>query len=309
MIYILNTDGSVHRMIEYEDVVIAEIEDPEQIEILRKAGTMFYVNARHRYIDSQRRVLTLPFNDGKYELNVSTQKDTVYDENTILKYNPEKDRFEVYSDTGEDFIDYSKPFRGATTPSVEIKVDGPRVSAQVRVSKEERNILRTSSDGLFIPTGNYVTKETFDKWSSDVFDIKTTCDEILDRVTKELEEMEKLVTPEYIQATILALLDEKFGDIETAIENYDIYVSQLDNLENRVVNYAANTIVSNRNEIINKIDAYQTLRDLDDECSTYANEVNYYEKEKEWDNPSMSYTTKKILISTALAAFIDDMEE
>ena len=68
MIYILNTDGSVHRKVDYVDTIVAKIENINQIELLKKAGTMYYIDAEHRYIDSQRRILTLPYNDGNYEL-------------------------------------------------------------------------------------------------------------------------------------------------------------------------------------------------------------------------------------------------
>ena len=75
MIYILNTDGSVHRKVDYVDTVVAEIEEDSQIELLRKAGTMYYVNSDHRYMDSQRRTLTLPYNNGNYELAVAAKND------------------------------------------------------------------------------------------------------------------------------------------------------------------------------------------------------------------------------------------
>ena len=50
LIYILNTDGSVHRKVDYVDTVVAEIEEDSQIELLRKAGTMYYVNSDHTYM-------------------------------------------------------------------------------------------------------------------------------------------------------------------------------------------------------------------------------------------------------------------
>ena len=75
MIYILNTDGTVHRKVDYVDTIVAEIEDDSQVELLKKAGTMYYVNSDHRYLDSQRRILTLPYNDGNYELAVAAKND------------------------------------------------------------------------------------------------------------------------------------------------------------------------------------------------------------------------------------------
>lgn len=309
MIYILNSDGSVHRLINYADVTIAEIEDPAQIEILKKAGTMFYVNARHRYIDSQRRVLTLPFNDGTYELNAAARRDTIYDENTILKFNMDTQRFEVYSDTSESYIDFSKPFRGGETSSVKMSVNGPRISGDIKVSKQEKNILKLAEDGLYIPTLDYVTKETFDEWTASIFGIKEECDRILGSISEEIEELEDILTPEAIQAKILELLEDKYSDIETALANYDIYVDHLSDIENQVVNYAANTIVGSRDQIINKINDYQSFDDLDSECSQYQNEVNYYEKCEKWLNPSIPYTKKKIILSAAIAALMEESNE
>jgi hypothetical protein len=306
LIYILNTDGSVHRLIDYADVTIAEIESPEQIEILQKAGTMFYVNSRHRYLDKQRRSLTLPFNDGVYELNASTKKEDVFDENTILKFNPETNRFEVYGDTTEDFIDFSKPLRGATTQTVEMEVSGPRLSGNVRLSKQINNALKVTSDGLYIPTGEYVSKSDFDQWSSEVFNIKATCEEVLARIQRELDDISELITPEYIESKVYSVLEEKFGDIRTAIDNYDEYVAQLNELENQVVNYATNNIIAARNELNEKVENYQTIDDLDGSSKTYHHEVDYYEKAKDYYNGKISPETAQALLSGLIAVLMNE---
>ena len=85
--------------------------------------------------------------------------------------------------------------------------------------------------------------------------------------------------------------------------------AEKDELENQVVTYAANTIVSAREEILNKINNYQTIEDLDTSPSTYSHEVDYYEKAKAYYNPDMSYTQKKILIAGLVSALLYDTEE
>ena len=170
MIYILDTDGSVYRHIDYSIVHIAKIEDESQIDYLKKVGTLFQVNANRRYIDSQTRTLTLPFNDGKYELNVSVRNDAVFDNDTIMKYNKNKERFELYGPIPEEFIDFSKPFRGGDTKTVHIKADGPRIAADVKISKILDNLLKEASDGLYIKSKSIVTKEEFDKWAAQTDD-------------------------------------------------------------------------------------------------------------------------------------------
>lgn len=285
MIYILNTDGSVHRMIDYADTKIAEIEDPEQITILQKAGTMFYINAQHRYIDSQRRVLTLPFNDGTYELNASTKNETVYDENTILKFNPETERFEVYGDSSEEFIDYSKPFRGSTTNTAEIEVKGPRISGKVKLSEAEDNLLKAASDGLYINANGCVSKTEFNEWVSDVFDMKQASEDIIRRVEDQMEGLEEIITPEYISNEIHQALYTKYPEIDTALTNYDEYVNNLDEIENAVLTYAADNISTARNTLFDKVTNYEAVEELDPTYRTFTHEVDYYAKAEEFYYP------------------------
>ena len=45
MMYILTSDGSIHKNIDYKDTQIAKIENSDQLSILKKAGTSFLVNS------------------------------------------------------------------------------------------------------------------------------------------------------------------------------------------------------------------------------------------------------------------------
>lgn len=308
MMYIFSSDGSVHRIVDYTDTTIAEIEDDSQIEILAKAGTMFYVNAQHKYLDSQRRVITIPYTDGTYELNVSVQKESIYDENTILKYNPDSGQFEIYGDTDEDFIDYSQPFRGATTKSATVNVSSSRISASVNLSTTEDNALRVTTDGLYVKALNSVSRSEFNEWATNVADLKAKCEDIINNITTEFTELEGLISPEYIESVLYEQLESKFGDIQTAIDNYDAYVAELDSLENNIMNYVTNNIINLRYDILQKIEDYQTVLDLDDYIDRYKHEVNYYDKAEEFFNSNTLRRTK-ILISAGLAAYFEEFGE
>ena len=182
MIYILNTDGTVHRKVDYVDTIVAEIEDDSQVELLKKAGTMYYVNSDHRYLDSQRRILTLPYNDGNYELAVAAKNDAKFNNNTILKFNENNQRFEMYGEQDEEFIDFSKPFRGRTGSTVKVVVDGPKIMAMVRISNAVGNILKAASDGLLVKSLGFIDRETFEEWSKYVDDFKKHAQDILDKI-------------------------------------------------------------------------------------------------------------------------------
>lgn len=309
LIYILDTDGSVHRKTDYEDVTIAEIEDSSQIELLKKAGTMYYINADHRYMDSQRRTLTLPYNNGNYELSVAAKNDAKFNDNTILKYNTDKNRFELYSEQDEEFIDFSKPFRGKETSTVKMIADGPKLSANIKISSMIGNLLKASSDGLYIKSNGLVDRETFDKWTEDVDEFKKYAHDILDKVDSELAEAQKLVTTEAITKEINDQLIYKYPDIETAISNYDKVVEELDGMQDEIISYSSNAVSTAANKIDSTIEKYSSWDELDSSHYTYANEVNYYEKAEKYYYQELSAKEKLTLITTAIYQYLADIDK
>lgn len=306
MIYILNTDGSVHRKVDYVDTVVAEIEDASQIELLKKAGTMYYVNSDHRYMDSQRRTLTLPYNNGNYELTVAAKNDAKFNNNTILKYNENDERFELFGEQDEEFIDFSKPFRGKDSNTVKVTVDGPKISAAIKISKAVGNILKASSDGLLVKPLDFVDKDTFDKWIYDVSDFKKYAQAVLDRVDAELSDIKKLVTPDSIKAEILDQLKQKYHDIETAIDNYQHIVDSLDTIESDVMTYAS-TNISNASITLNRTVAENSeWNELDDSHETYTSEIDYYKKAEAYYYPEFTRTQRLAIIGMAMSKYFED---
>lgn len=305
MIYILNTDGSVHRKIDYEDVQIAEIEDDSQIEILRKAGTLYMVDANRRYFDSQKRLLTLPFNDGKYEMAVAVRDEhQVFDDNTIIKYNTKKERFEMYGDTSEEFIDFSKPFRGGKTDSMEIAVDGSRIYAKVRINPSVNNILRIASDGLYARTFDKVDNETFEEWSKTVSEFKAYAKNILDNIDSEIINMENIVSPEQILQNIYNILSSKFGEIQVAIDNYDNVVTKMSQLESKLMGYTQAEVVTARTNVEETLEKNSNWEELDDTSASLTQEIDYYKKDYDYWHPSMTNVTLKTLITAAINGFL-----
>ena len=308
MIYILNTDGSVHRKVDYVDTVVAEIEEDSQIELLRKAGTMYYVNSDHRYMDSQRRTLTLPYNDGNYELAVAAKNNAKFNNNTILKFNEKSQRFEMYGEQDEEFIDFAKPFRGKTTNTAQVTVDGPKIMAMVRISNAVGNILKAASDGLLVKSFGFVDRETFDEWTKYVDDFKRHAQDILDKIDAELSGVKELITPEYIHQEIMTELVQKYPDIETALENYQQVADSLGDIENSVMSYASNTIINASNNIDRKLEEYSNWDNLDNSHDTYIQECNYYEKAEEYYYPEIRKSEYLAIIGTAISMYLTEEE-
>lgn len=303
MMYILNTDGSVHRKVDYEDTVIATIEDPDQIDILRKAGTLFYVDNNRRYFDSQDRTLTLPFTDGAYELAVAMKEQQKFTNDTIIKYNEDTERFEMYGPDIGDFEDYSKPFRGGETKSVKVKVDGPRITADVKVSSAAGNIIRASSDGLFAKTQNKVDVTTFNKWKSDMDDFKAYAKDVLDKINAEVAELQDLVTPEKISADIQEIVQSRFSTIQTALDNYQAIYNAMGNIETEVMNYCLTAYANEVNKLDAELETNSNWNDLDSSSYTYTEEADYYQKERD-AIPEMSQKDIELILAAAAAAAI-----
>lgn len=306
MIYILNTDGSVHRKVDYKDTIVAKIEDDSQIDLLKKAGTMFYVNAEHRYMDSQRRILTLPYNDGNYELAVAAKNDAKFNNNTILKYSEKDERFEIFGEIDEEFIDFSKPFRGKETDTVKVTVDGPKIAAMIKISNAIGNIIKAAGDGLVVNPTHFVDRKTFDEWINSTIDFKKYAQAILDRVDSELSSIKDLVTPEYIHDEVLGQLIPKYPTIETAIENYQQVVESLDDIEKEVMDYSSRSIVNATNAIDKKIDEISNWENLDDSYQTYKSEVDYYQKSEKNLYPDFTKSELLAVIGAAMSKYFED---
>lgn len=306
MIYLLTSDGSVHRSIDYSDEKLADIEDESQIELLRGVGTTFSVNANRRYLDSQKRTIALPFNDGMYELAVSARNDLVVDNNTIVKYNEDTEKFEIYGGSGDDFIDYSKSIHGGTTPTVEMKVDGTRLNGNVRISKVHDNILRQTSDGLFAKVNDKADKADFDEFYSSYQEFKQHATDVLDNLSAEISAIEAVISEEKVYETIYEVLEEKFDDIQTYIDNYQAIYERMGELETELVYYATYNINAAKAEILATIE----WDDMDD--LYYHVDVDYYQKAKDYytrptpPEPGPTEEELEIILAAAIQMYLND---
>lgn len=303
MIYILNTDGSVHRMIDYVDSTIAEIEDSDQIELLEKAGTLFYVDNNRRYLDSQKRVLTLPFNDGNYELSVAMKNDEVFNNNTVLKYSEDSGSFEISSDSS--FEDYTDNLNPGTTNSAKVNINGSTISVDVKVSSEPNNILKATSTGLYAKTYNKVDVTTFEEWKKVIDEFKQYAQDVLDKINAEIGEATSLVTPEKIYEDEYNILKDKFATIQTAFDRYSAIAGSIDDIQSEVVAYAVAQFTEISERLDGIIEQNTEWEDLDSAASTYKHEIDYFERFVDYFYPN--YTLKiKSIINAAIAAFLSE---
>ena len=82
---------------------INNIIDPAQLALLRKVGTIYFMNAESRYLDTQTRMLQLPFQNGNYQLSLSLAKENLIDNDTTIKFNQETNQFEIMGNEFQPF--------------------------------------------------------------------------------------------------------------------------------------------------------------------------------------------------------------
>lgn len=303
MLYIL-TDGTIHKIIDYSDIIIAKIENEDQIPLLKKAGTAFYANADHRYLDLRSRAMVLPFSNGSYELAVSMKNDIQIDDNTQIKYNTDNERFEIYGGGATPFIDYSKKFRGGQTKSAKIDINGYKIQADVKLSAAVDNILRIASDGLYAKTADKIDVGTFNAWADQITEFRKYATQILDNISAELITMTHLVSVDKITSDIKELTEARFPTVQEALEKYQEIVSVLDMLETAVMNYAISRMTSTSNILTEGLKTTSTWGELDNASKEYKEEVPYYDRTSGKKVPSSK--EMYLIASAAILAYIED---
>jgi hypothetical protein len=219
--YICLDDGKVKVYDDYQVKEIAEVETREMLNILSQAGTMYYFNSKERYIDKQNRMLVLPFMNGSYNMVIDVPNDLLYNDKTVIKYNQESERFEIYGETYDEDPLETKGFVGHDTNTVDIEVKDGRIEGNVKISKETGNLIRVVDDGLFVQVHDAITQQEFDSWKYNYEDYKIRLDALMKEIQEDLDNIEELISEDAINAKIQYYLSQVYPTIDEAIAAYD----------------------------------------------------------------------------------------
>ena len=239
ILYFCLDDGIVKASIEYEIKDIAEIENNEQLEMLKNTGSTFFVNSQKRYLDLNRRIITLPFQNGTYELTVSLANDLIIDKNTIITFNPETNMFEITGSNYDHGNLFLKDYIGKDTNTIDNEIEECRISSNVKVSNAYDNIIKILSDGLYVNIEDRVKREEFIQLEEYLKNYKLYLENYMKDIINNLEEFTgEIISGETISKRILSSLENVYPEIEYALENYSKMTSQFDGIEKRVKDYA-----------------------------------------------------------------------
>ena len=254
MLYI-TLNGELKSYVNHKIIDIGEIESEDQLEYLKKAGTIYFMKAEYRYLDLQTRTLQLPFQNGTYQLTVSMTKDIIIDEDTVIRYNPETRQFEISSviDDEESTEDPFSEYKGSVTSTVKTTVKNKQIQADVIVSPNENNLIQKLGNGLYANINDLVKSEDFENLVLAYNAYKTAIDGYIAELEKELENVEFNLDNNTIANKILEELKKYEPTIDDMFANYEYIYNQLGLLRESVVNYTDKKIEETKTEIIEYI--------------------------------------------------------
>jgi len=253
-LYICLDDGKVKVYDDYTVKDIGEVETREMLNILAQAGTMYYFNSKERYIDKQNRMLVLPFMNGSYNLVVDVPNDLLYNENTVIKYNQESERFEIYGETYDEDPLETTGFVGKESQTVKIDVKDGRIEGSVKLSEEKGNLIRVVEDGLFVQVHDAITQQEFDSWKGNYENYKLRLEFFMNSIAEDLSHIEELISEDAINAKIQYYLSQVYPTIDQAIEAYDILYRQINEALANYENYAQDRFSEIETELREKVD-------------------------------------------------------
>lgn len=238
MLYFCLDDGYVKAQVNLIDTKIAHVESEEQLDILKQAGTTFFVNAERRYLDTRTRCISLPFANGTYELTVSLASDLKINENTVIGFNPETQEFEIIGDIQDFDLVFSRDYKSKDTNTVKTNVEDHKISGDIKIDPVYDNIIKETPYGLHASVDDRVTQRTFDLWTAEFVEYKENMERFIEQLADLIERAEEIISTDTIARKILEALRAVYPEIDDALANYDTYAAKIDGLDQEIKSYA-----------------------------------------------------------------------
>ncbi len=259
MLYI-TLDGYLYTRFARSIVQLGNVElvdgspDPAQLAILRKAGTMYFMNAESRYLDTQTRLLQLPFQNGNYQLSLSLARENMIDNDTVIKFNQETNQFEIMGNEFQPFKWLKDIYRYATitTQSISTYLEAGfnAIRSEVNISDDPSNGLQVLSSGLFVNTSDFIDTERYQALVEAFYAYKHIIDGYVDELKTAIQNIIITISPQSIDDKIDEALTAYYSEMLTMINNYNSFSTILDNLETAVYQETDARITAAKQQII-----------------------------------------------------------
>ena len=229
-----------------------DVPDPDQIALLKQAGTVYFMNAESRYLDVQSRTIQLPFQNGEYILSLSLGADIRIDDHTVIRYNPNTEQFYIAGQEYQydDRLNNIGRYTGYVTETTETYMDGDTFRAYVSVSDKENNGIQIAdTGGLFVDTSDLASQEKYVELVKSFNNYKIIIDRYMAELVEAVNECTHEVTPDVINTKIVEALVQYEETIDEAIANYDELHEIILGVEERLNQALRDAIEDDRAEI------------------------------------------------------------
>ena len=231
MMYIILDSGNVKMLEDYSLKIIAQVESPEMMDLLKtQGGSYFFVNADKRYLDAQRRIITLPYRNGQWDLTVDAANNIQLTEDSAIGFNPETNCFDISATKYDYNLVFTDDYKGVETPTASVTVDQHTVKADVKISSEYGNIIKVVNDGLTAIVTGKVTASEFDSWRTAFYDYKATMDGYMSELEEKVGHLEIDISEAAISAKIHAALVEVYPLIDESLVKYQKLMDDFDRI-------------------------------------------------------------------------------
>lgn len=232
MLYI-TFDGFVMTSIDDRVIQIAEIEDAEQLNYIKDAGSIYFERAEYRYLDLQTRTIALPYQNGMFQLSVNLSKEIMINEKTVIRFDPVQHRFIIDGEMDYDpeELPYLKKYRGKNTSSVDTTITPEEIQAEVRISPKKDNLIKVFENGLYVNIADKVGSEDFDKLIASYTQYKTMLDGYIRDLQNTVDSIGVNVSETSIRDKISQALRDYKPTIFDILNSYETMQQQLADLE------------------------------------------------------------------------------
>lgn len=296
----ITLSGDVKIKYNNEISTIGGIEDPDQLALLRKAGTVYFMRAESRYLDIQKKVLVLPYQNGSFQLSVSLPDNIKIDENTVIRYNPESGKFEVDGNYHEEINDKESilsNYKGEETNTIQVIIKDNSVRANLKISDNPGNILKVQNNGLYANTGNCATREDLNKVAQIYRNYKNEVNSMQEMLNNKLTEGGFDLPENIIESKVHDALVGYSSTIDELIESYNDIEDMITYIANSTQSYAEEQLLGAKNDIVDYLNNMQNAwHEMDDSQVNPTNDDILTEEEAQIMANAIAEARSKIMM-------------
>ena len=161
--------------------------------------------------------------------------------------------FEIIGDIQDYDLVFSRRYRGENTDDINTKVEDHSIIADLKIDSTDDNIIKSTPYGLYASVRDRVSIQNFNDWVETFNNYKSYMDKYISDLSGLIKRAEDLLDEEYISNKILESLERVYPEIDSALENYEIYANKIDSIEGEIKSYTDNKISDTEDEINNSL--------------------------------------------------------